>query len=321
MGFLGSLVRGLLKVFCVSSPEQEPPEPVFTGVGRPPYPQQTQQLGDYLTQHQYPPSQQQQQQQQQQPWRPPLPPRPPPEPAYSQQPPQQYDQLGESPHAARRKRRHSQGQGHHVQGQSQGPFQGPSRLPSPPPAPQNQWTSSPSSPPQPQAVLVHPTSPRPTPGRTDQKFINSQNEYFVSLRARANEEGDAMARSFEQSHAAYARNDKAVAKELSNEGKAHQKEMERLNAEASAWIFNGEVDLHGLYVKEAVAYTDNAIAGAQARGDKEIRLIVGKGTHSLNHEAKVKPAIEELMQITDPQNSGVLIVQLEGGTAVGRSRN
>ena len=49
-----------------------------------------------------------------------------------------------------------------------------------------------------------------------------------------------MARAFEQSHAAYARKDGAGAKELSNEGKAHQREMERLNAEASAWIFRGE---------------------------------------------------------------------------------
>jgi hypothetical protein len=49
-----------------------------------------------------------------------------------------------------------------------------------------------------------------------------------------------MARSFEQSHTAYAQKDGAAAKELSNEGKAHQREMERLNAEASAWIFRGE---------------------------------------------------------------------------------
>lgn len=49
-----------------------------------------------------------------------------------------------------------------------------------------------------------------------------------------------MARAFEEGHAAYARKDGATAKELSNEGKAHQKEMERLNAEASAWIFRGE---------------------------------------------------------------------------------
>jgi hypothetical protein len=62
----------------------------------------------------------------------------------------------------------------------------------------------------------------------------------VSLRARANREGDAMGRAFEESHAAYARGDGAAAKELSNQGKAHQKEMERLNAEASAWIFRGE---------------------------------------------------------------------------------
>lgn len=49
-----------------------------------------------------------------------------------------------------------------------------------------------------------------------------------------------MARAFEESHAAYARKDGAAAKELSNEGKAHQKEMDRLNAEASEWIFRGE---------------------------------------------------------------------------------
>ncbi len=50
-----------------------------------------------------------------------------------------------------------------------------------------------------------------------------------------------MAHAFELSHAAYARKDGAGAKELSNEGKAHQREMERLNAEASAWIFRGEL--------------------------------------------------------------------------------
>ena len=48
-----------------------------------------------------------------------------------------------------------------------------------------------------------------------------------------------MARAFEQSHDAYARGDGAAAKALSNEGKERQREMERLNAEASAWIFRG----------------------------------------------------------------------------------
>jgi hypothetical protein len=83
----------------------------------------------------------------------------------------------------------------------------------------------------------------------------------------------------------------------------------------------GEVDLHGLYVKESITYTDQSIAEARARGDKEVRLIVGsynsflyfeergkeltvwhrfacagKGIHSPNQAAKLKPAIEEFMQ-------------------------
>ena len=39
-----------------------------------------------------------------------------------------------------------------------------------------------------------------------------------------------MARCFQESHEAYQSGDGARAKELSNEGKAHQKEMETLNA-------------------------------------------------------------------------------------------
>ncbi|KIP11519.1 hypothetical protein PHLGIDRAFT_17924 [Phlebiopsis gigantea 11061_1 CR5-6] len=135
-----------------------------------------------------------------------------------------------------------------------------------------------------------------------------------------------MARAFEASHQAYARGDGAGAKELSNQGKRHQAEMERLNREASEWIFvennkdsaRGEVDLHGLYVKEAIAYTDRAINEAKARGDTEVHLIVGKGLHSKSGTAKIKPAIEDLMRKhqlvaeLDPHNAGVLIVSLDG---------
>jgi DNA-nicking Smr family endonuclease len=49
-------------------------------------------------------------------------------------------------------------------------------------------------------------------------------------------------------------------------------------------------------VKEAIRYTDDAIVQARRRGSAEVRLIVGKGLHSAGHVAKIKPAIEELMQ-------------------------
>jgi DNA-nicking Smr family endonuclease len=37
-----------------------------------------------------------------------------------------------------------------------------------------------------------------------------------------------------------------------------------------------ELDLHGLYVKEAIRRTDEAIVAAQSRGEGHINVIVGK---------------------------------------------
>ncbi|KAF8591002.1 DUF1771-domain-containing protein [Ramaria rubella] len=161
----------------------------------------------------------------------------------------------------------------------------------------------------------------------NENLINQNNEYYKQLRARAKEEGDAMARCFEESHQAYEAHEGARAKELSNEGHAHQSKMNELNAQASDWIFQvmvdqdskpGEVDLHGLYVKEAITHTERAVHEARSRGDSEIRLIVGKGIHSQDHIAKLEPAIENLMQKynivahLDEHNSGVLVVTLDG---------
>jgi Domain of unknown function (DUF1771) len=82
---------------------------------------------------------------------------------------------------------------------------------------------------------------------------------ITSLRAHANQEGDATARAFEQSHAAYARKDGAGAKELSNEGRAHQREIESLNAEASAWIFRVEYSVPFLKKSPCSCHTSLSI--------------------------------------------------------------
>ncbi|PPQ70695.1 hypothetical protein CVT24_000177 [Panaeolus cyanescens] len=133
-----------------------------------------------------------------------------------------------------------------------------------------------------------------------------------------------MAQCFQKSHEAYSRKDGALAKELSNQGKEHQRQMEQLNHQASDWIFHanntdskpGEVDLHGLYVKEAIERADQAIQDARRRGDNHISFIVGKGLHSRGGVAKIKPAIEQLIQKhnlvarIDPNNAGVLIVDI-----------
>lgn len=161
--------------------------------------------------------------------------------------------------------------------------------------------------------------------------INHENEHYLSLRARANEHGDMMAQCFQQSHEAYARRDGALAKDLSNQGKEHQRKMEELNKQASDWIFiennknskPDEVDLHGLYVKEAITRADQSIQLAKSNGHSQVKLIVGKGLHSQSGIAKIKPAIEELIQKhklvaqLDPNNSGVLIVYLDSSNREG----
>nr|GAT57624.1 predicted protein [Mycena chlorophos] len=153
-----------------------------------------------------------------------------------------------------------------------------------------------------------PKSPPTRPhGNLHANQANQHDSRYMAMRAEANKEGDAMAQCFSQSHEAYDRGDGALAKELSNKGKEHQANMNRINEQAANWIFiennkdsqPGEVDLHGLYVREAIDRTDRAIEDAKRNGDRELRLIVGKGLHSQGHVAKLKPAIEELMQKWD----------------------
>ncbi|EJU04270.1 DUF1771-domain-containing protein [Dacryopinax primogenitus] len=160
---------------------------------------------------------------------------------------------------------------------------------------------------------------------------HAEDPHYAALRAQANEEGDKMSACFDRAHETYESGDGAAAKQLSNEGRAHKEKMEQLNREAADWIFAannsssppGTIDLHGLYVQEAIERTELALQAAQSRGGSNLRVIVGKGLHSKNHVAKIKPAIEQLMAKysfaaeLDSQNEGVLVVHL-GGEAQGR---
>ncbi|OAX33263.1 hypothetical protein K503DRAFT_536535 [Rhizopogon vinicolor AM-OR11-026] len=129
-----------------------------------------------------------------------------------------------------------------------------------------------------------------------------------------------MAKCFDESKAAFTRNEKGLAKELSLTGLAHKADMVRLNKEASAKIFQennkrstpNTVDLHGLYVAEAVFYFERTIE--QADREQSIRVIVGRGNHSDGNTPKIKPAIQALgerlgMTVdVDPRNDGCLVV-------------
>ncbi|KAL1405073.1 hypothetical protein Q8F55_008696 [Vanrija albida] len=172
-------------------------------------------------------------------------------------------------------------------------------------------------------------------GGMNQDQANATNAQYTQWRNEARHEGDLAHKSFADSQNAYKSGDGARAKTLSEQGKQHQANQQRLDGQASDWIFrennktqpHGTIDLHGLYVKEAIERVETAISDGQRSGAQEIRVITGKGIHSQNHQAKIKPAVEQLMQKyqlaaeIDPRNTGVLIVYLQGGSGGGRTRD
>ncbi|KAG0151207.1 hypothetical protein CROQUDRAFT_706074 [Cronartium quercuum f. sp. fusiforme G11] len=137
-----------------------------------------------------------------------------------------------------------------------------------------------------------------------------------------------MKQKFDEAHQAYNSGARGRAKELSNQGKSHQRNRDDLNQQAANWIYKennrhspaGTIDLHGLYVQESISYTESFIAREQRKGgSRTLRVIVGKGIHSAHHAPKIKPAIENMVTKynlavrLDPRNAGVLLIDLHAG--------
>ena len=170
--------------------------------------------------------------------------------------------------------------------------------------------------------------PKRINGQAAEQYWQSRPEY-VQMREAANKEGDKMGQCFDKSQEAYKSGDGSSAKEYSTQGNKHKEERNRLNKQAADWIFEknnldnkrDEVDLHGLYVREAVDKTEEAIRNARRSGINPLKVVVGRGTHSKNHVSKMKPAIEDLMRKenlrckVDPHNAGQLLVYLDASSA------
>ncbi|KAI1742479.1 hypothetical protein F4680DRAFT_412300 [Xylaria scruposa] len=98
-----------------------------------------------------------------------------------------------------------------------------------------------------------------------------------------------------------------------------------MNKNASKTIFNMVnnglglqiIDLHGLYVHEAVDFTTIRIRDNQSKGITDLHVIVGQGHHSIDHKQKIKPAIEELcenlgLRYATEENAGRIYINLQG---------
>lgn len=83
---------------------------------------------------------------------------------------------------------------------------------------------------------------------------------------------------------------------------------------------SNEIDLHGLYVKEASQKVEEAIQQCQRNGEDHLVIIVGKGLHSPGQIAKLKPAIIDLVKKYNVScqpnipNPGCLYIEFGKGT-------
>ncbi|CAE6344401.1 unnamed protein product [Rhizoctonia solani] len=102
---------------------------------------------------------------------------------------------------------------------------------------------------------------------------------------------------------------KSTAKTLSERGKHFGSQVERYNERAAKEIFLSlnatyysgtkesleKIDLHGLFVNEALVYTQNHLDMCRQAGVTQTSIITGRGNNSKDGVAKIKPAVEGLL--------------------------
>ncbi|KAH9019014.1 hypothetical protein EDB85DRAFT_2121407 [Lactarius pseudohatsudake] len=151
-------------------------------------------------------------------------------------------------------------------------------------------------------------------------------DFAKKLREQARRKGREMSEARSRAKSARKKGRLGAAHAHRQDAIAHESEMKELDKRA-AKIFlrennkdraeGGKIDLHGLYVAEAIQVAKDQLQTARLRGDETVRFIVGKGLHSDAGEAKIRPALEDLVtkrgliHSLDPYNAGVLIVQLD----------
>ncbi|PNH12989.1 Smr domain-containing protein [Tetrabaena socialis] len=109
------------------------------------------------------------------------------------------------------------------------------------------------------------------------------------------------------SQAAYLRHDYKAAGTQSKLAKRHGTAADAAHARAVALLLRrnndgkprNQLDLHGLRVAEALAEVERALAAARGAGQARLVLIVGRGLHSKDGVARLRPAMEGLVRKHD----------------------
>ncbi|KAA1472886.1 hypothetical protein DENSPDRAFT_209616 [Dentipellis sp. KUC8613] len=194
-----------------------------------------------------------------------------------------------------------------------------SAKPSPPSSPPLFQSTSPSASPSFSPSSSQSASPTPQISVFKDQSIHEASPQLLRERARSMQK-----EARELTDLASLLDDAMLIREYTAQALLLRQESRSLNALASEMLFEmnnmhrkpNQVDLHGLYVAEAIDFTARCVAEAQARGDDEITFIVGRGLHSSDGRAKLAPAVEgklrklKLEPAQHPKNAGLLVVRL-----------
>ncbi|KAK9461059.1 uncharacterized protein V1516DRAFT_695778 [Lipomyces oligophaga] len=164
-----------------------------------------------------------------------------------------------------------------------------------------------------------------SPFKPQRDYNHSDDAEYKRLRGLAENEYKAKSRCLKDSQDAYHSGDGAGAKEFSNRAKEHDRLMDQYNAQAAAFVFRAnnadsdadEIDLHGLFVNEAVEYLKERINSSMQRNEDHLEVIVGKGHHSTGGVPKIKPAVINLCEEhgfqygVEDDNTGVILINFK----------
>lgn len=153
-------------------------------------------------------------------------------------------------------------------------------------------------------------------------------EAAQKLRDQAGQEAKLRGECFDKSKKEFESGDKGKAKELSEEGKKHGALMEEYNKKAADAFFAANnkgrddysIDLHGLYVEEAVERVKQRFDKIGRKGT--LIIIWGAGNHSEGGVRKIKPAVIDILNSEkvkfddDTPNHGCCTVYFSGKEAV-----
>ncbi len=138
--------------------------------------------------------------------------------------------------------------------------------------------------------------------RLEQPYVTDKVE---ALRNQASSYHDKVVSCAKRSQDAWKKGDKGEAGTLSEEKKSWQKKKDDANRKAAKLILDpqksrttGEIDLHGLYLAEALDATKEFLKywSKKSSVQETVLIITGAGHHSENNKAVIRPKVEKMIK-------------------------